>query len=145
MGCTRKEAAEEARAAAERAAEEARAAAEEAGRATDVANKIVKWTTAEERAAADKPVKYAAEERAAAEEARAAAEEAPDEDVRSNRLWNEAELAKDKAANMRRVGPTGTWKGQSNKHNAPSSAKARRDKAEGWKDAAKAWANAAAF
>ena len=158
MGGTRKEAAEEA----ERAAEEAERAAEKSDRkakeATDFANKTVGGAAADERAAADMAVKYAADERAAAEEARAAAEEAraaaeearaaaeeaPDEDVRSNRLWNEGKLATDKADNMQRVGPTGTWKGRSNKHIDPSSAKAHRDKVEGWKDAAKIWARTAA-
>ena len=120
MGGTRKEAAKK--------AEESR----------DVANKMVGG------AAADMPVKHAAAERAAAEQSRAAAEQAPDEDVRSNRLWNVAEQATNEVADMQKVGPTGIWKGRSSKHNDPSSAEACKNKAEGWKQAAIAWANAAA-
>ena len=131
MGGTRKEAAE-------RAAEAAEAAAKKAEESTDVANKMVGG------AAADMQVKHAAAERAAAEQARAAAEQAPDEDVRSNLLWDEAEQLTNEVADMQKVGPTGTWKGRSSKHNNPSSAKAWMDKAEGWKQAAIAWASVAA-
>ena len=109
------------------------AAAKKAEESRDVANKMVGG------AAADMPVKHAA-----AEQSRAAAEQAPDEDVRSNRLWNVAEQATNEVADMQKVGPTGIWKGRSSKHNDPSSAEACRNKAEGWKQAAIAWANAAA-
>ena len=157
MGGTRKEAAEHAEWAAKKAEEAAEAAAKKAEEATDFANKVVGGAAADERAAADKAVKYAADERAAAEQARAAAEQAraaaeqaraaaeqaPDEYVRSNRLWNEAKLATDKADDMQRAGPTGTWEWRSNKYN-PRSAEAWRDKTEDWKQAAEAWARAAA-
>lgn len=143
MGCTRKEAAEHAGWSAEHAEWSAKETTKEAEKATDFANKVVEGAAADERAAADKAVRYAADERAAAEQARAAAEQAPDECVRSNRLLNEAKLATDKADDMGRAGPTGTWKGRSSKYN-PCSAEAWRDKAEEWKQAAEAWARAAA-
>ena len=150
MGCTRKEAAEHAEWAAEHAEWAAKEAAKEAEKSADFANKVVEGAAADERAAVDKAVKYAADERAAAEQARAAAEQAraaaeqaPDECVRSNRLLNEAKLATDKVDDMQRVGPTGTWKGRFNKYN-PCSAKAWRDRAEDCKQAAEAWARAAA-
>ena len=157
MGCTRKEAAEHAERAAKKAEEAAEESAKKAEEATDFANKVVEGAAADERAAADKAVKYAADERAAAERARAAAEraraaaeraraaaeQAPDEYVRSNCLLNEAKLATGKADDMGRAGPTGTWEGRSNKYN-PCSSKAWRDKTEDWKQAAEAWARATA-